>query len=292
MKRQKPNIKCSKCGYYWHTKSKLRMVTCPSCNQKIRNPQQRQCLIENFAYQKRGIIGLEAAIVLIAFVIIAAAFSFMVVNQGLYATERGKTIIQEGLKQASTPLTIDGTSFMRTTPDGKHVDLIVIPVKAFGVKYVPAGRNQTVVVLRVGERAWANAYLGVLYVGYPNGAAYNATTSTYDPTGKEFDAFVGFQLANQTITGQPCNVCVNETYANGHSKGLITGVVLAIINSNGDEALDTGEKGFLLVGLAPDAAASARTQINIEIRLETSATLSIELSVPASMPANNYVPVA
>jgi flagellin FlaB len=291
MNREKPNIKCTKCGYQWHTRSKLKMVTCPSCNQKIRNANLRPRLVKQFLQQKRGIIGLEAAIVLIAFVIIAAAFSFMVVNQGLYATERGKTVIQEGLKQASTPLTIDGTTFVRTEPSGRTVDLIVIPVKAFGVKYVPAGRNQTVVVLRVGERAWANAYLGVLYVGQSDGTAYNATSLTYDPTGKEFDQFVGFQLASQTVTGESCDVYVNETYSAGHSKGLVTGVVLAIANSNGDEALDTGEKGFLLVSLAPDAAASARTSINIEIRLETSATLSIEISVPASMPPNTYVPV-
>jgi flagellin FlaB len=252
----------------------------------------RSRFVKKFLQQKRGIIGLEAAIVLIAFVIIAAAFSFMVVNQGLYATERGKTVIQEGLKQASTPLTIDGTTFMRTTPAGTTVDLIVIPVKAFGVKYVSAGRNQTVVVLRVGERAWANAYLGVLYLGHPNGSLYNATSQTYDPTGREFDEFVGFQLANQTMDGDPCDIYVNETYSIGHSKGLVTGVVLAIANSNGDEALDTGEKGFLIVALATDAVASARTPINIEIRLETSATLSIEVSVPASMPPNTYVPVS
>ncbi len=215
----------------------------------------------------------------------------MVVNQGLYATERGKTVIQEGLQQASTPLTIDGTIFMRTTPSGAKVDLIVIPVKAFGVKYVSAGRNQTVVVLRVGERAWANAYLGVLYLGQSEGSGYNATTQTYEPTGNEFDDFVGYQLANQTMDGTACDVYVNETYSTGQSQGLVTGVVLAIANSNDDEALDTGEKGFLLVSLASDAAASARTQINIEIRLETSATLSVEVSVPASMPPNTYVPV-
>ena len=54
----------------------------------------------NFAKQKRAIVGLEAAIILIAFVIIAAVFSFMVVNQGLFATEQGKTVIQQGLQQA------------------------------------------------------------------------------------------------------------------------------------------------------------------------------------------------
>lgn len=291
--RKKPNIKCQKCGHEWHTKSKLKMVTCPSCNQKTPNVtlNYRRRLVKALAESRRAIIGLEAAIVLIAFVIIAAAFSFMVVNQGLYATERGKVVIQEGLKQASTPLTIDGTTFVRTTPDGKAVDVIIIPVKAFGVKFVAAGRNQTVIVLRVGERAWANAYLGVLYRGYNETGYYSTDDTTYDPTGKEFDDFVGFRRANETTRGEPRDVYINGTYVEGRKEGLFTGVVLAIAHSNGDEALDTNEKGFLIITLASDAVASARAQINIEIRLEKSATLSIEITIPESMPANTYVPI-
>ena len=29
-------IKCSKCGHEWETKSKLKYVTCPSCQLKIK----------------------------------------------------------------------------------------------------------------------------------------------------------------------------------------------------------------------------------------------------------------
>jgi len=288
-RKKKPNIRCEKCGYEWHTESKLRMVTCPSCNQKTSNTTLRR-LLKQLVMQKRGIIGLEAAIVLIAFVIIAAAFSFMVVNQGLFATERGKTVIQEGLKQASTPLTVDGTLFMRTTLEGKEVNVIVIPVKAFGVKYVAMGTEQTVMTMKIGQKAWANAYLGVLYIGYnTTGENYNATGLTYDPTGHQFDKFVGFQQANQTMDGTACNNYVNETYSIGQNK-LTTGIVLAIANSNHDEALDTGEKGFLIVTLATEDAAFARDEINIEIRLEKSATLSLEFSIPESMPKDTYVP--
>jgi flagellin FlaB len=279
------------------------MVTCPSCNQKTPNKTLRR-LIKQLVQATRGIVGLEAAIVLIAFVIIAAAFSFMVINQGLYATERGKTVIEEGLKQASTPLTIDGTLFIRTDPTGRTVNVIVIPVKAFGVKYVAMGRNQTVITLKIGQKAWANAYLGVLYLGYNNGTTisdgwYNATSTTYDPTGKLFDDFVGFRFANTTYEGKPCNTYINGTYTNAtlgdkpglNPHGLFTGIVLTIAHSNGDEALDTGERGYLIITLADEDAAFARDEINIEIRLEKSATLSIEFSVPESMPKDTYVPV-
>ncbi|MCW4002328.1 MAG: hypothetical protein NWE95_00215 [Candidatus Bathyarchaeota archaeon] len=289
MNKEKPNIKCTKCNYEWHTRSKLQMVSCPSCNQKIRNSVRAQII--NFVQHKRGIVGLETAIILIAFVIIAAAFSFMVVNQGLYATDRGKTVMQQGLQQASTPLIVDGTILVRTNPAGTAVNYAIIPIKAFGSNFINMGRNQTSIILTVGEKAWANAYLGTLHVGESDGTSYNATSIVYDPTGKQFDEFAGFQLALQTTSGQPCNIYVNETYSAGHAKGLTTGVVFAVSNSNGDEALNSGEEGYLLVALGSGDEATARAPITLELRIENSATISIVFTVPASMPANSYVPL-
>jgi len=287
--KEKPNITCPKCEYSWHTRSKLQMVSCPSCNQKIRNSVRAQLMA--FAHNKKGIVGLETAIILIAFVIIAAAFSFMVVNQGLLATEKGKSVIQQGIQQAGTPLIVDGTIFVRTTPDGKAVNYMLVPVKAFGSSYINMGRNQTSVILRVGDRVWANAYLGALHVGYDAGTYYNATSMVYDPTGKQFDDFTGFQLANQTIDGTPCNIYVNETYPAGYTKGLTTGVVFAVSNSDGDEALNAGEEGFILVALGSGDEAISRAKVNLEIRTENSATISIEFRIPAAMAPNSYATI-
>jgi len=78
----------------------------------------------------------------------------------------------------------------------------------------------------------------------------------------------------------------NGTYGDG--SGLITGAALAILNSNHDEALDTGEKAYLVITLSAEDAALSRQEIYIEIRLEESATLSIELRVPASMPLDSW----
>jgi len=220
--------------------------------------------------KRRGIVGLEAAIVLIAFVIIAAAFSFMVVNQGLFATERGKTVIQEGLKQASTPLTMDGSIFVRTTSDGKNVSVIVLPVRAFGVKYVAMWKNETVVALKVGKEAWANVYGGVLYDS-------NDTDKTFDPSGLKYDDFVGIAK-------------IGEKYTNGtYSLPSETVACLAIENSNGDESLDSAEKGYLIITLNAADCAAVRTAIVVEIRLEKTAPLSIEFNIPEAMPKDTWV---
>ena len=231
-------------------------------------------LLKKLLRQKRGMVGLEAAIVLIAFVIIAAAFSFMVVNQGLFATERGKAVIQEGLKQASTPLSLDGSIFARTTSTGDNVSVIIIPLRAFGVKYVAMWKNETTVSLKVGSEAWANVYGGVLYNS-------NVTTATYDPSGHKYDDFVGF-----TKTG---DIYVNGTYSDTALN--FTGAVLAIQNSDGDESLNSYEKGYLIIRLHSEDCALVRAAITVEVRLEKTAPLSLEFTIPESMPKATWVTV-
>ena len=46
---------------------------------------------------ERGITGLETAIVLIAFVVVAAVFAFVVLSTGLFSSERGKEAVYAGL---------------------------------------------------------------------------------------------------------------------------------------------------------------------------------------------------
>ncbi|MCS7095820.1 MAG: hypothetical protein N3F10_07460 [Candidatus Bathyarchaeota archaeon] len=196
---------------------------------------------------KRAMMGLEAAIILIAFVIIAGAFSFMVINQGLFATERGKTVVQDSLRQASTPLAVDGTVFVNAS-SATSIDAIVIPLRAYGVRYVAMGKNQTSVTLKVGEDAWPNIYDGVS----------NNFTSTSDFSG----------LVGDVDDGK---------------------AVLFIQNTNGDDALDSAEKGYLVIKLS--SAAPARTHIIVEIRPEKSAPLTVEFFVPESLP-RGWVTVA
>jgi flagellin FlaB len=205
--------------------------------------------LAKLAKQKRGIVGLEAAIILIAFVVIAAIFSFMVINQGLFATDRGKVVIQEGLKQASTPLAVDGTIFVKTNSDGTNVTGIVIPLKAYGVKYVAMWNETTVVTLKVGDNAWPNVYNGTGSLG----AAANFTT-----------------LLDDTDEGT---------------------ARLFIQNTDNDESLNSDEKGYLVISLAPGDGALPRAPVNVEVRLEKSSPLTIEFYVPEIVPPDTWLTV-
>lgn len=123
---------------------------------------------------KRGIVGIEAAIVLIAFVIVAAAFAFMVVNMGLTSTEKSKEAIQQGLKEASCPLTLDGSMLLKSE-SANNVSTIIIPLKTLGVKYVPMWTNETVVSIKIGTRvSVANIYSGINHTIDPSGMAFDS----------------------------------------------------------------------------------------------------------------------
>ncbi len=57
---------------------------------------------------QRGITGLETAIVLIAFVVVASVFAFAVLSTGLLSSEKSKETVLGGLEETSSTLSIRG----------------------------------------------------------------------------------------------------------------------------------------------------------------------------------------
>ncbi len=57
---------------------------------------------------QKGITGLETAIILIAFVVVASVFAFTVLSTGIFASERSKETIYSGLKEVRSSLEPQG----------------------------------------------------------------------------------------------------------------------------------------------------------------------------------------
>jgi len=57
---------------------------------------------------KRGFTGLEAAIVLTAFIVVAAVFSYMVLGAGFFSTEKAKSVIHTGIEKATSSAEVTG----------------------------------------------------------------------------------------------------------------------------------------------------------------------------------------
>ena len=69
---------------------------------------------------QRGVTGLETAIVLIAFVVVAAVFAFTVITTGLFSSEKAGETANSGLGEASTSLTPKG-AVVANANNGKDV---------------------------------------------------------------------------------------------------------------------------------------------------------------------------
>jgi len=64
--------------------------------------------LRRFHEDEGGVTGLETAIILIAFVIVASVFAFVVLSTGLFSAERGKDTIFAGLERARANLEVRG----------------------------------------------------------------------------------------------------------------------------------------------------------------------------------------
>jgi len=56
---------------------------------------------------RRGLTGLETAIILVAFVITASAFSFVVLNMGLMSAEQAQSVISSSIDESSAAIMMD-----------------------------------------------------------------------------------------------------------------------------------------------------------------------------------------
>jgi flagellin FlaB len=84
--------------------------------------------MRNLHRDDRGMTGLETAIILIAFVTVAAVFGYAVLSAGLFSAERGKETIYAGLKTAQSNLELSGSVIAKSS-NNSTVSNILITVK-------------------------------------------------------------------------------------------------------------------------------------------------------------------
>ena len=77
---------------------------------------------------QRGITGLETAIIMIAFVVVASVFAYTVLSAGIFSSEKGKEAVHAGLDQARSSMELVGPVVARDTNDDDNIDQIVFIV--------------------------------------------------------------------------------------------------------------------------------------------------------------------
>jgi len=199
-----------------------------------------------FKKRSRGMVGIEAAIVLIAFVVIAASFAYVVINMGFFATQETKSTINKGIQEATSSLEIDGfiTGLTDSNSSNPAITYLAIPLKvSTGQDEVDLSNSTTVVAVQDGNFSLANVYGGVY-------------TST-DPSLTDL-------MAN--VTGAPNATCF-------------------IYNSLASDAtaLQENAKAYLVINLGDTYGLLPYTTVAIEIRPSIGAALLVQRDIPGGL---------
>jgi flagellin FlaB len=243
----------------------------------------------NIKWSKVAIVGIESAIVLIAFVIVAAALAFVVLNMGFFTTQKSKETIGSGLGEASTALEIDGSVVAHVSKTGQNITYIDVPLK------LSAGKSPVDLTPGKSTVAYWSPNRGVSYVNIYVGALSSATYNTVESVIKTFNDTsypnLTYKIGNTNYTYHIdgygyAYIAVNETSTHS-SSGRIDNVSIAVIawvtNINNDKVLDPGEKVILVIFFGKKVAPQSYDIIKAEIKVPIGAALTIDRSIPPSL---------
>ncbi|MEM3076845.1 MAG: archaellin/type IV pilin N-terminal domain-containing protein [Candidatus Nitrosotenuis sp.] len=206
----------------------------------------------------RGVIGVESAIVMIAFVIVAAALAFVVLNMGFSTTQRAKTAIVSSLDESSSALEIAGKviAIGDVSPTG-YLNVTAIPVKiASGGSSVNLGNTTMAVKYFTGTKEYDNIMTGVLTTG----SYANLTTALQ----------AAAQAGHINVNPITSNTAADATAA----------VVYFAVNRNDNSILDQGEHAIIAIVHKGSERPQALDTIKAEVIVPTGSPLTIERLVP------------
>lgn len=77
-------------------------------------------MLKKFLRHEKGITGLETAIILIAFVVVAAVFAYTTLSAGLFSTQKSQEAVYSGLKEAQSTLELKGNVVATANESGTN----------------------------------------------------------------------------------------------------------------------------------------------------------------------------
>ena len=168
----------------------------------------------NRKMRRRGLAGLDTAIILIAFIITASVLAYVAVNMGLFVTQKAKSTITKGEETASTALTLSGSVLYSVNyPTDTQSYWIYFPVSpSSGVSSVELSPATTAISFTASSSGiqLSNIY-ALSLLGYVSNSSLNThyfTTVSNDTSGGQtyyyfsspYAALVAIYNLNQTGT--------------------------------------------------------------------------------------------
>jgi len=209
---------------------------------------------------RRGVMGIEAAIIVIAFVVVSTALSLVVLNMGLFTTQKAKTMTGSSIGVASSALEVSGIVVAVGDTTLSNLRVVSIPIRlASGGHSINLKNTTTSIKYMSYTKEYANIY----------SAALTATTYANDTT--------AFAAANSLLSdfrkGNPVTAATN---APTNTKAII----YWSIRSNTDTVLDPGEHAHVAIAFQPNDKPAEQDKIRVEVVVRSGAALTVVRYVP------------
>ena len=169
--------------------------------------------------------GLEAAIGLIAFVVVAAVFSYVMLGAGFFATQKAQEVTYSGMKQATSNLILDGMIYGSYSYAGALGISSSLQALYFYVKVPEGGETQD---LKYVTYLWTKENKPVTTL---TAKGVNPSTGQLNPGGRKKVTLTVPKLGYQPKAGQKfvleikpktgASTIVTRTLADGYSGGVI-----------------------------------------------------------------------
>ncbi len=106
-------------------------------------------LFRKIIHKQEGITGLETAIILIAFVIVASVFAYVVLSAGLFSSQKAKEAVNAGVQSTMSTLELKG-NLVAKMESGLVTELyfnVGIPAAGHAVDFTPTTNSTNTVVI-------------------------------------------------------------------------------------------------------------------------------------------------
>ena len=217
-------------------------------------------------HSHRGVIGVESAIVMIAFVIVAAALAFVVLNMGFATSQKAKTTIISSLEEASSSMMIAGKVIGSGNTTAGTLKMIAFPIKiATGGGTVNLEANTAAVKYLSNSVDYDNIYVGTLA-----GGEYKSLTSAIAAAKTNSDTANGEVFTDITLDPIGASEMPTKTRA----------FIYFTQETTSNDILEQGETAVLAIVYKVSERPSSLDTLRTEIIVPTGASLTIERQVP------------
>ncbi len=208
----------------------------------------------------RGIIGIESAIVLIAFVIVAAALAFVVLNMGFSTTQKAKTSIIAAVEEAGSSLEVAGkiTAVGWVTQDSLNATNIPLKIVSGGATSNLDG-NFTSVKYISDFVEYDNVFI--------NGTLRHGT-------------FVNASMAWDHAVAKGWITAAEHPYKGFRGPDQTSAIIYWTVNQNNNTIIDIGEHVVLSVAFSTGDKPGALETISFEVSTPKGSPMTVGRTVP------------